>query len=632
MAKRTQASNPADLGEGTLIELFFQVVDRIPDHPALKHYGSGNWPGRSYAEVLEEVRAVAAALVDLGLERGDRAAILSSNRPEWAIADWGCLCAGVVDVPIYASLMPEQVAYILGNSGARLIFCQDREQLDKVLEVRGDLPDLKHVVVFDRPGGELPDGVTSWADFTARGGAIAREEAAADFRARALSVGPGDTATILYTSGTTGDPKGVMLSHNNLSSNVRAARQILRIDETDSTLSFLPLSHVFQRMVDYLLFSQGCCISYARSMDTVADDLKLVKPTVVVSVPRLYEKVYARVMEADGAKGALVQWAAGVGEKWADAQLQGRKPSAPVALQYGLAKRLVFGKIKEAVGGRLRYFVSGGAPLAPDINRFFFSSGVMILEGYGLTETSPVTNVNSPRDFPDGFRIGTVGRPVPGTEIRIADDGEILVRGPQVMKGYYNLPEATREAIDDDGWFKTGDVGELDEDGFLTITDRKKDIIVTAGGKNVAPQPIENRLKKNRFVDQPVLVGDDERFITLILVPDFDVLEGWAKQEGVAVDSRRALLDDERTQKLLFGVMEKELGGLSNFEMPKKLVLLGEPFTIEDGTLTPTQKVKRRIVQKRLRDLLDRVYDEDEPRERTVYVAVGVAGSDPDDD
>jgi long-chain acyl-CoA synthetase len=619
MGTRDHASNPADLPEGTLVELFLEAVERFGDHHAFRYHEDGQWRGISYRTALRRARSVAFALRDLGLERGDRAAILSENRPEWALADYGCLLAGVVDVPVYATLIPSQIAYILADSEARLVFVSTPEQLDKILEIRETLDALEHVVVFDRPAGELPPGVLSWTALEARGRAAAEGTSDAEFRDEALSAKPHDTATILYTSGTTGDPKGVMLTHNNLASNVRAAEAGLPVDERDSTLSFLPLSHVFQRMVDYLLLGRGCTITYARSLDTVPEDLRTVRPTIVVSVPRLYEKVYAKVTAASGVKGALVRWAREVGGRWADAKLEGREPGAGVKVRYALARRLVFSKISEGVGGRLRYFVSGGAPLSPEINRFFFSAGIVILEGYGLTETSPVTNVNTPKDFPANFRIGTVGKPVPGTEVRIAEDGEILVRGPQVMKGYYKLPEATREAIDEEGWFHTGDIGELDEDGFLRITDRKKDIIVTAGGKNVAPQPIENRLKKNRYFDQPVLVGDRERFITLLLVPDFEALEAWAKENGVPFSEVRELLSDEGVQSFLKEEMDRELSDLARYEQPKKLVLLGEPFTIEDGSLTPTQKVKRRVVQERHRQLLDEVYAE-RNAERDIFV------------
>jgi len=607
MGTRDHASNPADLPRGTLVDLFFEAMDRFPDHVAFRYHRDGQWHDIGHRDALDAVQKGAAALRAHGLGRGDRAAILSENRPEWALADYACLTSGVVDVPIYATLTPGQTAYILKDSGARLVFLSDSEQLEKIEQIRGELEALEHVVVFDAPAS-LPAGVVAWDDFleigARQGNAASREE----FRARAEEADPEDTATILYTSGTTGDPKGVMLSHDNLHSNVRASAQLLPVDDSDLTLSFLPLSHVFQRMVDYLLFSRGCTIAYARSIDTVSDDLKAIRPTIVVSVPRLYEKVYAKVTEASGVKGALVDWARRVGARWADARLEGREPGALTKLQYSVARALVFKKLSEGVGGRLRYFVSGGAPLSPDINRFFFSAGIVILEGYGLTETSPVTNVNTPNDFPANFRIGTVGRPVPGTEVRIAEDGEILIRGPQVMKGYFNRPEDTREVITEDGWFHTGDVGEIDEDGFLRITDRKKDLIVTAGGKNVAPQPIENLLKKNRFMDQPVLVGDRRKFISLLLVPDFQNLEAWGRENGIRFSDRRELLSAPGVQKLLEEEVQTELSHLARFEMPKKLVLLDEEFTIEDGSLTPTQKVKRRVVEKRFDDVIDALY------------------------
>jgi long-chain acyl-CoA synthetase len=607
MGTRDHASNPADLPRGTLVDLFFEAMDRFPDHVAFRHHRDGQWHDISHRDALDAVQKGAAALRAHGLDRGDRAAILSENRPEWALADYACLTSGVVDVPIYATLTPGQIAYILKDSGARLVFVSDNEQLEKIEQIRGELEALEHVVVFDPPASP-PKGVIAWDDFLEIGARQANALSREEFRSQAEGADPEDTATILYTSGTTGDPKGVMLSHDNLHSNVRASAQLLPVDESDLTLSFLPLSHVFQRMVDYLLFSRGCTIAYARSIETVSDDLKAIRPTIVVSVPRLYEKVYAKVTEASGAKGALVGWARRVGARWADARLEGREPDALTKLQYSVARALVFKKLSEGVGGRLRYFVSGGAPLSPDINRFFFSAGIMILEGYGLTETSPVTNVNTPNDFPANFRIGTVGRPVPGTEVRIAEDGEILIRGPQVMKGYFNRPEETREAITEDGWFHTGDVGEIDEDGFLRITDRKKDLIVTAGGKNVAPQPIESLLKKNRFMDQPVLVGDRRKFISLLLVPDFQNLEAWARENGIGFSDRRELLSAPGVQKLLEEEVQTELSHLARFEMPKKLVLLDEEFTIEDGSLTPTQKVKRRVVEKRFDDVIDALY------------------------
>lgn len=604
MMTRDYVENPAELEPGTLTELLLDAVDRFGEGPAYRQPRGVEWVPVSYREVLDTARQGVAALEALGLERGDRAAILAENRTEWALADWSCQCAGVADVPIYATLTAHQVRYILRDSGARLVFASTREQLAKLLEIREECPDLQWIVLMDPPEGALPEGVLHWDDFLERGRAGAAGESEDHFRERALSVQPGDTATILYTSGTTGDPKGVVLSHNNLRSNVDACTRVLPIGPDDETLSFLPLSHVFQRMVDYLLFSLGCTINYARSMELVAEDLKLVRPTVVVSVPRLYEKVYARITNATGVKAHLVQWAREVGDAWADEKLAGREPGAVLRVVYRLADRLVFRKIREAVGGRLKYFVSGGAPLSPEINKFFYSAGIMILEGYGLTETSPVTNVNSP----EAFRIGTVGKPVPGTEIRIAGDGEILVRGPQVMQGYYNNPEATREAITEDGWFHTGDVGEVDLEGFLRITDRKKDLIVTAGGKNIAPQPIENRVKRIRWVDQAVMLGDRRPFPVLLVVPAFGVLEDWAREKGIPASDRRALVENEQVQALLEKEVLGTLGDLARYEQPKKLGLISQEFTIEGGELTPSQKVKRRVVERQYADLIEGLY------------------------
>jgi long-chain acyl-CoA synthetase len=612
MTERRTVSHQADVPESTLCRLFLDTVDRFGAAPAFRSFvdDGPETTEISYADALVITRQIGAALAEAGLTRGGRVALVSDNRPEWALADYGCLLAGVVDVPIYASLIPEQIAYILRDSEARLVFAGTAEDVAKVLEAAEHLDGEVRVVAFDTPV-DHDDRVVSWATFLAHGQAAAGAESEEAFRRRALEAEPDGVATILYTSGTTGDPKGVMLTHQNLSSNVWASSHVLPVGPGDVTLSFLPLSHVFQRMVDFLLFSRGCLIAYAQDIRTVAEDLKIVRPTLVVSVPRLYEKVYARVTEVEGLKAPLVAWARGVGGRWADARLAGRRPGLLTRLQYAVADRLVFRKIRAGVGGRLRYFVSGGAPLSPEINRFFYSVGLPIVEGYGLTETSPVTNVN----VLDRIRIGTVGPPVPGTEIRIADDGEILVRGPQVMKGYLNRPEDTAAVIDEDGWFRTGDVGEITEDGCLKITDRKKDIIVTAGGKNIAPQPIENRLKSNSYVEQVVMVGDKRKFPALLVVPDFTVLEAWARSEGLPTGDRAALVREGRVQELMEREIMRQLGPLSGYERPKKLALLTREFTIEDGTLTPTQKVKRREVQKRFAPLIDRFYlDENEDR------------------
>ena len=473
-----------------------------------------------------------------------------------------------------------------------MIFVSTSEQLEKVLEVRDRCPSLEQIVVFDRLA-DPPAGVTTWDDFLEMGGALGEEEA---FRSEALTATPEDVATVLYTSGTTGDPKGVMLTHHNLASNVEAAARVLTLGPGARNLSFLPLSHVLQRMVDFFCFRHGCGIAYPRSRETISEDLGIAKPTLMVAVPRIFEKVYNRVMEAEGVKAKLVGWAKKVGAAWSEERLAGREPGAGLKISHALADLLVFKKIRGAVGGEIRFFVSGGSALSAEINRFFYGAGLTVLEGYGLTETSPVTNVNTFTDL----RIGTVGKPVPGTEIKIAEDGEILVRGPQVMKGYFGKPEATAAVITPEGWFHTGDIGEIDEDEFLAITDRKKDIIVTSGGKNIAPQPIESRLKENKYVEQVVIVGDGRKFVSLLAVPAFVNLEGWARTQGMEFTDRGALLADARARGFLRDQILEELKDLARFEKPKKIGLLAEEFTIEDGSLTPTEKVKRAVRRKAL--------------------------------
>ena len=608
MGSLDYVSNPADLPPGTLSQLFLTAVEDRREELAFRYFpGDGDHlENMSYGAVYELVRVVSGGLQALGMKRGDRAAILSETRMEWSVCDYACICTGVLDVPIYSTLTGPQVAYILGNSDASLVFASTPDQAEKVGAANREMGRDIQIVVFDA-SDSLPEGALAWEDFLEKGREFDAEMDDESFRAMALEAEPDGLATLLYTSGTTGNPKGVMLTHNNLWSNVTAAGRVLPRNEGDTALVFLPLSHVLQRMVSYLYFSRGDTAAYSHSIHTVADDIKVVRPNIVVSVPRLYEKVYNAVMEAEGLKKKLVLWAREVGEAWAEEKLAGREPGGVLKVAYRLADALVFKKIRAAMGGRIRYFISGGAPLSPDINRFFFSAGIWILEGYGLTETSPVTNVNS---F-EGFRIGTVGKAIPGTEVRIGEEGEILIRGPQVMKGYYNLPEATTEAIDPEGWFHTGDVGEIDEDGFLRITDRIKDIIVTAGGKNVAPQPIENRLLTNEFVEQAVMIGDRRSFCVILVVPSFPNLEAWARKTGIQASDAKALLARTEVQELMEEQVFGALKGLARFETPKKIGLIESQFTIEDGTLTPTQKVKRRAVEARYRELIEAFYLED---------------------
>jgi len=599
---------------GTLTQLFYDAVQRHGHKPAAvacKPAG-GAWRSQTHRELADKVRRAGLALRRLGVRRGDRVAILSENRPGWLVADFACLAIGASDVPIYPTLPPQQVRYILADAGAVAIFISSAPQLAKIQEIRQQLPALRHLVTMD-PDARGP-GVIGLAELYAMGAEAEAAGQGADFEAEARSARPDDVATIIYTSGTTGEPKGVMLTHDNIWSNVQCALQAFSIGPTDATLSFLPLSHIFERMAGhYLMFYAGATIHYAESIDTVPANLIEVGPTVVTSVPRLYEKMYARVLEnaltGGRVKKGIFVWAKDVGESWADCVFEGRDPPALLRQRYALAQRLVFSKLKARTGGRLRFFVSGGAPLNADIARFFYAAGLPILEGYGLTETSPVICVNRL----ERVRIGTVGPPIPGVEVKIAPDGEVLTRGRHVMKGYYNKPEATREALEHDGWFHTGDIGELDSDGCLRITDRKKDLIVTAGGKNVAPQPIEQLVKHNKYIANAVMLGDRRKFCVMLVVPNFDQLERWAVYKQLAFANHRGLIRLPEVQAKMEREVQKMLPNIAAFETPKKILVLEHDFSIENGDLTPTLKVRRRIVEKKYQRQIDALYAEGTP-------------------
>jgi long-chain acyl-CoA synthetase len=591
---------------GTLTQLFFQAIERYDKPDALQAKIGGRYEPISHRSLLERVRHVAYALQQIGVKPGDRVAILSENRPEWAIADFACLTTGVTDVAIYPTLPDPQIAYILKDSGATAIFVSTAEQAQKLATIRHQLPALRCVISFDSVESGLAD--FSMAEFERRGAEDEPPDAAARHREWALQIRPDDIATFLYTSGTTGEPKGVMLTHDNIYSNVSAARELIPFAGNDVALSFLPLSHILERMAGhYLMFTMGASIAYAESTNTVPDNMVEVRPTLMISVPRLYEKMYGRVVESGMTGGAIKKrifvWARATGEKWADVKLAGATPQGILAAQYSLAQRLVFSKLKARTGGRLRYMVSGGAPLSSEINKFFYAAGLTILEGYGLTETSPVIAVNTP----GAFRIGTVGMAIPGVSIAVADDGEILVQGPNVMAGYYNKPSMTEEAIDSDGWFHTGDIGVL-KDGFLTITDRKKDLLVTAGGKNIAPQPIEALMKRSKFVAEAVLIGDRRKFPMALAVPDFDQLERWARYKGLAFADHESLIALPEVRAKMERETLASLGELARFETPKKVALLPHDFSVDRGELTPTLKVKRRVIDDHYKHLIDAVY------------------------
>jgi long-chain acyl-CoA synthetase len=593
--------------KGTLTQLFFTTVYRhVGLAAAFRSKVGGAWLAITHRETLERVQAISLGLREIGIAPGDKVAIVSENRPEWALADYACLCARATDVPIYPTLTAKQTQYILHDSESAAVFCSTTAQVDKLLEVRGSLPALKQVIVFDGGAAAQRPGIMSLAQLEAKGRAAASRHP--EWKNEALSAQPDDLATLIYTSGTTGDPKGVMLSHYNIWSNVQACLQMIPIGGGDECLSMLPLSHSYERMVDYTLFQAGVIINYAESFDTVAANLQEVKPTVVLSVPRLYEKVYARVLEnalsGSAIKRSIFFWAKRAGERWATLSLAGLPIPRGLAIKKKLADRLVFAKLQARTGGRIRFFVSGAAPLSADIAKFFYSAGLPVIEGYGLTESSPVLTLNPLHSI----KLGTVGRAIPGVELKIAGDGEILARGPNIMQGYYKLPEATRETIDAEGWLLTGDIGELDSDGYLKITDRKKELLKTAGGKYIAPQPIEGMVKRNKFVANAVLYGDRRKFPIILVVPNFDTLERWARERNLSYGTHAELIELADVKAKVEREVMSALRELAKFETPKKVVLLEKDFTIESGELTPMLKVKRRIIEKNYKDQIDAAY------------------------
>ena len=591
----------------TLNELFFAAMETHRKPDVIRYKSGGAWRSVSWTEMLERVRDLALGFHELGVKRGDRVVLLSENRPEWFYVDKAVQALGAAIVPIYSTLPASQVSYIVRNSESKTLIVSSPEQQNKVAQIRGELSDVKNVVRIDAPGDS---GLDSWAleEVSTRGAEKAATEPELH-RRLAAEVTPQDLASIIYTSGTTGDPKGVMLTHANFVSNVKASMEVLPITKDDVALSALPYSHVFERMVAHYLYPcAGTSIAIAESVDKVVDNLAEIRPTVMTFVPRFYEKMYARVLEAVSQGSPLKQkifsWAVSVGQEHGRYRLGDNSPPVLLDLKYKVATALAFKKLQQRVGGRLRFFISGGAPLSKKIAEFFWAAGITILEGYGLSETSPVIAVNRP----DAIRFGTVGKVAPGVEVKIADDEEILARGPNIMKGYYKNEEATREAIDPDGWFHTGDVGHLDADGFLVITDRKKDLIVTAGGKKIAPQPIESLLKTNPYVAEIVLIGNARRFPAALVVPDFDQLHKWTREQGIKSFNKQELVRNQGLIDFIQKQIDEMTSHLAQFEKIKKVCLLPKAFTLEGGELTPTLKVKRKVVEGRYKDLIDQLY------------------------
>jgi len=590
----------------TLVQVFEQAVQKHNRPDALNYKSGSNWTAISSAEMLQRIRNIAAGLYSLGIKRGERVAILSESRNEWTLADAGCLFAGAIDVPIYPTLTPGQVRYILNDSGARLLFVANERKFNEVREAVSTCPTVQHVVFFEDSNQHDP-GITL-LQLEHYGEDLFRQQPEL-LDLLTSAIGPDDLATIIYTSGTTGEPKGVMLTHSNLVSNVIDSAGHLSFNRNDCVLSVLPLSHVLERVAMYMYIHHGMAVFFGGSLEMIGPNLREVRPTIFVGVPRIFEKIYGRVKEKTAEGGrlnvAILNWAVSVGKEYARLEVAHKPIPALLGLKHKLANKLIFEKIRNALGGRIRLLVSGGAALPEELGYIYIGAGLPIVQGYGLTETSPVITAGRL----DDNRVGTVGKPIPNVEVRIAADGEIETRGPHVMRGYYNKPAETRAVMTDDGWFKTGDIGTLDKDGFLRITDRKKELFKTSGGKYIAPQPIEQMIKGSRFVNQVVLVGNGRKFAAALIVPDWERVGSYAELKGLNTRDRGELCQHPRVIDLFERQVAALTSDLASYESVKKIALIENELTIEGGELTPTMKVKRRVVDEKYKDVIDKLYE-----------------------
>ena len=594
----------------TLVEVFEHFARDHKRSDTLNYKHDGQWVSISADEVLTRAREIAAGLTTLGINRGDRLAILSESSPQWTLIDAGSLFAGIIDVPIYPTLMPPQVRYILKDSGARVLAISNHEKFLQVKEVLRECDQLEHIIFLDDAVADETAGLTL-KQLQERGRERLKQapELVSEFSSQAH---PGDLATILYTSGTTGEPKGVMLTHSNLVSNLIDSSGHLSFGKDDIVLSVLPLSHIFERQAMYMYLYQGMVVYYAESLDTIGPNLREVRPTILVGVPRIFEKIYARIKERVAEKGkanmAMLLWAVAVAKEYAHCQVEKKPVGAWLKIKHRVATNLVFSKWRAAFGGRIRLLVSGGAALSEELGYIYLGAGIPIIQGYGLTETSPVITTG----ILDDNRVGTVGKPIEHVEVRIAPDGEIETRGPNVMRGYYNKPVETRAVFTDDGWFRTGDIGKIDADGFLSITDRKKELFKTSGGKYIAPQPLEQLIKGSRFVNQVVLIGNGRKFPAALIVPNWEQIESYARLKGFKETSRAEYCHNPRIIDLFERQIAELTPDLAQYEKVKKVALLENELTIDGGELTPTLKVKRRVIDEKYRPVIDELYRDEQ--------------------
>ena len=593
------------------------AVTSTIDRPAAMRFKKGTgWADVTVAEFRDTVRWFSTGLRVLGVKPGDRVAILSENRPEWTMGDFAILTNNAVTVPVYPTLLGWQIEYILNDSGAVAVIVSTEEQLQKVLEIRPHCPHIHNLIVCEPPNRTMPPGIMTFSQVAESGRLEESKTGRARFDELAKKPKPDDLATLVYTSGTTGNPKGAMLTHGNITSNVAATAHLIDLEAGMIAMSILPLSHILERMADFFYLYRGLTIAYAENVAKVGENLQEVKPHVFAAVPRLFEKMRSRIMDNVATMPKLRQklfhWALRVAGERLPYRVEMKPMPGGLKVKSTIADKLVFKKIHQRLGGRVKYVISGGAPLSAELAAFFIGAGVEIFEGYGLTETSPVIAVNTPKKR----RVGTVGPIIPGVEVKIAEDGEIVTRGPHVMKGYWNNPDATAQAIDKDGWFHTGDIGEIDSDGFLKITDRKKDIIINAYGKNIAPQPLEALLKSSPYIGTPVLIGDRRKYLVALLVPNFEKLERDAKAMGVQFSNQKELVENDQVRALIQSEIDRFNTNLDRQEKIRRFALLANDFTIENDEITPSLKVKRKVIDKRYKDLIDEMYVGEDADER----------------
>ena len=594
-----------------IAQMFEHTTSKNESKELFFYKKNNSWVGLTGKDIRIAVEDISFALRSLGIKEKSNISIISNNSPRWAMTDYGIICSSMTTVTIYPTLIDSQVEFILNNSNSELIFVEDELQLKKILNIKDKCPSLKHIVVMDDSLESEKGNIINMSTLFDLGNKFS-QNVDYTFNEMISSIDGSDILTLIYTSGTTGIPKGVTLTHNNLLSNVSATLKVAEFTDDETFLSFLPLSHVLERMGGhYTAFSIGAKIYYAENIEKVADNLGETNPTIVVCVPRLFEKMYSKIMDglktASKVKKTLFYWALLVGKEYSSKFIRQKPISLSLKLKHKLADKLIYSKVKARLGGRIKFFVSGGAPLSKEIAEFFSSVDVTILEGYGLTETSPVLSVNSP---PFNIKFGTTGKPLHNVEIKIAEDGEILAKGPNVMSGYYNNEEATKEVFDNEGWFKTGDIGKIDEDGYLIITDRKKSLIVTSGGKNIAPAPLEEAISNSLYVEQVLVLGDKKNFISALIVPNYEALINYMKSLNINLNEPHALIDHDKVKELFDSEIEKAMSNFSNFEKIKKFTLLTQQFSIDRGEMTPKMSIVRKKVIQNYSDIIDKIYGE----------------------